>query len=119
METETTITYRNVPADPQIETLVRREAAKLERHGRRLVSCRVAIEQPQQHQRDGNRFRVRLTIGAGLRQPIVVTREPGDHDMHQSLRTIVQEAFRAARRQLEDTIDARREAPRRKRGCTA
>jgi cold shock CspA family protein len=108
METQVETTFRNTTADPDIEALVRREAARLERHGKRLVSCRVAIEQPQRSQRDGSRFRVRLSIGAGLRRPILVTREPRDSDMHASLRTIVLGAFRAARRQLQELMERRR-----------
>jgi cold shock CspA family protein len=108
MDTRVDITFRNTSTDPEIESVVRREAAKLERHGRKLVSCRVTIEQPQRHQQGGNRFRVRLSIGAGLREPIVVTREPGDHEMHDDLRTIVLGAFRAARRQLQSRSERRR-----------
>ena len=101
MDTSVDLTFRNTVPQPDIEALVQHEAAKLERYGRRLVSCRVAIEEPQRHQRAGNRYRVRLEIGAGLARPIVVTREPGDTEMHRELRTIVRDAFRAARRQLQ------------------
>ena len=101
MDTPVDLTFRNTTPRPDIEELVRREAAKLERYGRRLVSCRVAIEEPQRHQRGGNRYRVRLEIGAGLARPIVVRREPGETEMHRELRTIVLDAFRAARRQLQ------------------
>jgi cold shock CspA family protein len=101
MDTPAEVTFRGTTPQPDIEALVRREATKLERYGRRLVSCRVAIEEPQRHQRAGNRYRVRLDIGAGLARPIVVTREPDETDMHRELRTIVLDAFRAARRQLQ------------------
>jgi cold shock CspA family protein len=101
MDTPVDLTFRNTTPRSDIEELVRREAAKLERYGRRLVSCRVAIEEPQRHQRVGNRYRIRLEIGAGLARPIVVTREPGATEMHRELRTIVLDAFRAARRQLQ------------------
>lgn len=105
METPVAVTFRNTEAQPDIEKLVQREATKLERYGRRLVSCRVAIEEPQRHQRAGNRYRVRLEIGAGLSRPIVVTREPGGAEMHRDLRTIVLDGFRAARRQLQSSRD--------------
>jgi cold shock CspA family protein len=108
MGTPIDITFRNTPRFEAVEAVVRREAAKLERYGRRLISCHVAIEQPQRHQQVGNRHRVRLVIGAGLRKPIVVTREPGDSDMHEDLRTIVLGAFRAARRQLQCEMERRR-----------
>lgn len=105
METSVEITFRSMAALPDIEALVRRESTKLERYGRDLIWCRVAIEQPQRHQRDGNRYRVRLNIGAGLSKPLVVTREPRDSDMHDDLRTIVLGAFRAARRQLQSEAE--------------
>ncbi|MGH7365953.1 MAG: cold shock domain-containing protein, partial [Candidatus Rokuibacteriota bacterium] len=108
MDTPVEITFRNTPHLDEIESVVRREVAKLERYGQKLVSCRVAIEQPQRHQQIGNRYRVRLSIGAGLRQPIVVTREPRHSDMHEDLRTIVLGAFRAARRQLQSETERRR-----------
>lgn len=100
MDMPVDLTFRNTDPRSDIEELVRREAAKLERYGH-LVSCRVAIEEPQRHQRMGNRFRIRLEIGAGLARPIVVTREPGQTEMHRELRTIVRDVFRAARRQLQ------------------
>jgi cold shock CspA family protein len=99
MDRPVEITFRNTAADPDVEALVRREAAKLERYHRPLVSCRVAIERPQKFQREGNAYRVRL----------VVTREPRDSDMHDNLRTIVLSAFKAARRQLQSTVEQRRE----------
>ena len=43
METSVTVTFRNTIALPDIEVLVRREAAKLEHYGCKLVSCRVAF----------------------------------------------------------------------------
>ncbi|MGH7403941.1 MAG: cold shock domain-containing protein [Candidatus Rokuibacteriota bacterium] len=112
MKTPVEITFRNTPRLDEIGAVVHRELAKLERYGLRLVSCRVAIEQPQRHQQDGNRYRVRLSIGAGLRKPIVVTREPRHSDMHEDLRTIVLGAFRAARRQLQSETERRRGATR-------
>ena len=47
METQVETTFRNTVADADIEALVWREVARLEGYGTRLVSCRLAIEQPQ------------------------------------------------------------------------
>lgn len=105
METPAAVTFRNTHVRPDIENLVRHEATKLERYGRKLVSCRVAIEEPQRHQRAGSRYRVRLEVGAGLARPIVVTRDPEDVEMHRDLRTIVLHVFRAARRQMQASLE--------------
>ena len=108
MERPVEVTFRNTVAVPAIEALVRREAAKLERYHRPVLSCRVAIERPQRFQRQGSVYRVRLVITAGTRRPIVVTRDPRESDMHDDLRTILLDAFKAARRQLQSMGQQRR-----------
>jgi cold shock CspA family protein len=108
MERPVEITFRNTPASPEIERVVRREAAKLERFHPGIVGCRVAIERPQRFQRAGSAYRVRIYVTAATRRPVVVTREPLDSDMHDDLRTIVLDAFRAARRQLQSLVERRR-----------
>jgi cold shock CspA family protein len=102
------VTFRNLPRSETIESVVRRETLKLERYTPKIVGCRVAIERPQRFQRQGNAHRVRLFITAASRQPVVVTREPLDSDMHEDLRTIVIGAFKAARRQLQSMIQRQR-----------
>src|SRR5919201_2282725 len=108
MDRPVEITFRNMPRFPEIEAVVRREAAKLERYSRKIVGCRVAIERPQRFQRQGNTYRVRIFVSAGGRRPIVVSREPLDSDMHDDLRTIVLGAFKAARRQLQSMVELQR-----------
>jgi cold shock CspA family protein len=108
MDRPVEVTFRNTVADPEIEAVVRREAAKLERYHRPIIGCRVAIERPQRFQRQGSVYRVRLFITAGTRRPIVVSRDPRDSDMHDDLRTIVLGAFKAARRQLQSMTQQQR-----------
>jgi cold shock CspA family protein len=102
------VTFRNVPRVEPIETVVRHEAAKLERYSKKIIGCRVAIERPQRFQRQGNPYRVRLYISAASRRPVVVSREPVHSEMHDDLRTIVIGAFKAARRQLQSMIQQQR-----------
>ena len=102
------VSFRNLPRSETVEAVVYREAQKLARHARRIVSCRVAIERPQRFQRGGNAHRVRLLITMGSRRPIVVSREPLDSDMHDDLRSIVISAFKAACRQVQAVAEQRR-----------
>jgi cold shock CspA family protein len=108
MDRSVEITFRNMPRLEPIVAVVRREALKLQRYARKIVGCRVAIERPQRFQRQGNAHRVRLFVTAASRAPIVVTREPLDSDMHEDLRTIIIDAFKAARRQLQSMVQRRR-----------
>jgi len=58
MQVPLMMTFRNVQKSADIEALVRRRAAKLERVCPYLVSCRISVEKPQAHQKSGNPFRV-------------------------------------------------------------
>ena len=82
--------------------------AKLQQVCADLISCRVSIERPQQHQRVGNPYRVRLNLKAPGEE-IVTLRESSNGNMHDPLAKVITNAFTAARRQ-------RREYRERKQG---
>src|SRR5436190_2275894 len=103
------ISFRKVPRSSEVDAVIRREASKLERYANKIVGCRVAVEQPQHSQRQGNPYRVRVFITAAGRDPIVVTREPTNSDTHDVLRTSLIGAFKAARRQLQSRTERLRE----------
>lgn len=118
MDHEPEVTFRNMPGLPAIRDVVRQEVEKLERYRKGIVDCRVAIERPLRFRRDGQGHRVRIAI-TGTHHPVVVAREPRDSDMHGDLRTIVLDAFKAARRQLQSLTQRQRgviKTPREPRG---
>ena len=96
------ITFRGVAHSPAIEAAIREKAAKLEHHFDRIISCRVVVEQPAQHQRQGKPFTVRLDIKVPGGE-IAITHE---HD--EDLDVALHQAFDAARRKLEDHVRVQR-----------
>lgn len=105
MQVPLTVTFRNVYKNPGIENLINRQAAKLERVCDYIVSCRVAVEKPQEHQRSGNSFRVRIDVTVPPEHELVVTRQAGEGDMHAELATVIRDAFGAMRRQLRKLVE--------------
>jgi len=97
------ITFRGVSRSDWSEHYIRSEAAHLERFADGIVSCRVAVERPQQHQQLGNPYRVRIELRLPPNKDLVVTREPQDEEMHAQLRTVIHSAFAAMQRQLTKT----------------
>ncbi len=95
------VNYRNVDKTTQVEELIEEKVGKLQEVCGDLVSCRVSIERPQQHQRSGNPFRVRLALKVPGKE-IVTTRESSEGDMHDPLPKVIRDAFAAARRQLKE-----------------
>lgn len=109
MANQIQITLRHVERSETLEARIRRLAAKLERLHAGIVSCRVAVEAPPRHKRQGGQFTVRLDIKVPGRE-IVVNREHSE-DPYATLR----DAFEAAGRQLEDRAGRRRAGVRGRR----
>src|SRR5205814_8809506 len=75
MQVPLKITVRNVRNTPDIEALIGKQAAKLERVCNHIVSCRMAVEKQQQHQRTGNPSRVRMEVRAPPQPELLVIRQ--------------------------------------------
>lgn len=127
------ITYLHAEANPYIDELIRKEAAKLERYYPRMVGCRVTAEHGSGRQA-GNLWHIRVEISvpggeivvqsepslggtarqtekAAIRKSMEVRRE------RQMAHRAVRDAFKAARRQLQDY--ARKQRGETKRPTTA
>lgn len=106
------LTFRGMEKTPEIEALIRAEADKLEKVCNYLSSCRVMVERDQQHQRMGHPFRVRLDITVPPAREFAVRKESWQGDLHDSLTTVILDAFNAASRHLQKMVDRRRKSAR-------
>lgn len=97
-------------AASEAERIVRNHVRKLEHMAPEMIACRVAVERPQQNQRNGNRYRVRILITIPPHKELVVTQEPGDNDPGDTLRHVLRTAFDAMRRQIKSQRQRRRGA---------
>src|SRR5919108_5577639 len=110
MQVPLKMTFRNVEKTTAIETLIRKQATKLERVCPYLVSCQISIEKPQSHQKTGNPFRVRVDVTVPPEHKLVTIRDAGEGDLHERLSTVVRRAFDATQRQLKKLVDKQRGA---------
>lgn len=92
------ITIRDVEHSEALETHIREKAKKLDQFFDHIMSCRVVVEMPHKHHRQGKQFNVRIDIGVPGRE-IVANLEHAE-DVYVALR----DAFDAARRQLDDYV---------------
>lgn len=101
MQIPVQITFHNMDHSSAVESAVREKAGSLEKFFPGIIRCQVEIEAPHHHHQQGNLYRVRLriTVPGG---EIAVSRSPGEDHAHEDLRVAIRDAFRAARRQLED-----------------
>ena len=108
MQVPMEITFRNVVRTLPVETLIREKAGILERECSYLTSCHVVVEKPQEHQRSGNPFRVRIDVHVPPGHTVVVKRSSSNGDMHTPLTTVIRDAFKALRRQLRSLTELQR-----------
>lgn len=95
------ITLRDMAPTPAIDRFVDRWVSRLEQVYPRIERCDVLIERPHRHQHQGQRFHVRLTLSVPG-PDVVVSRDHALDGAHEDLYVAIRDAFRAARRQLED-----------------
>lgn len=112
------ITFRNIEHSDRIEAKVRREVARLERFYSPIMSCRIILEAPEHRRKHGELRHVRIDLGVPGGE-LVVKSEPALHSSvpegtrkttkqlevdtpHKWIEVAIRDAFRSARRQLED-----------------
>lgn len=105
MQVPPQIDFRHIDRTPELERLINEKIARLEKFCDHITSCRVAVERPHRHESGGNPYRVRIDINVPPGHEVVVTKNPGDHDPHDELRTVINNSFRAAERQLKELTD--------------
>ena len=121
------ISFRNMKPSEAVEARVREEVAKLETFSREIVRCRIVVELPHKHRRKGDLYHLRIDL-AVPGEEIVVKHEPSPaaslrrvhiekrsksaeaHSAHKDIYVVIRDAFKEARRQLQDyTRRARRQ----------
>ena len=102
------ISFRDVPKNDSIKTLIYEKVEKLEKVCDYITGCRVAIEKPHRNVRTGNQYRVRVDITVPPGHEIVISKEPGNNDMHDSLPMVIRDAFDVARKQLQKIVSVQR-----------
>jgi cold shock CspA family protein len=116
------VTFRNFPPSEhveELETLIRERADHLGTYYPDIMGCRIVLDVPHRHRRDGNHYHVRIDLTVPGDE-IVVKHEPtlyaslGDiqreeqtkaddvQPAHKHAAVVVREAFDIARRQLQD-----------------
>ena len=115
----TQVTFRGLRHLDAIEADIRERVAWLEQFYDGIIQCRVLVEVPHRHRRDGRHFHVRIELTVPAGAPIVISHEPSLHGtlkhvedshhkaaeidaVHRYAAVAIGQAFDAARRRLED-----------------
>ncbi|WP_224363430.1 HPF/RaiA family ribosome-associated protein [Hyalangium versicolor] len=98
------ITYRGMDPSEAMSEHIRDQAEKLEQFFDRIVGCHVVVEQPHKHHRQGKLFHVRVDLHVPGKD-ISVGKEHAERQTHEDPYLAVNDAFEAARHQLQHYAD--------------
>lgn len=122
------VTFHGLAHSDALEADIRERVDWLEQFYPGIVRCRVRVEMPHRHRRDGRHFHVRLEVTVPGVEPIVVSQEPSLHgrlkdveepahrkeseidSVRRYANVTVRNAFDTARRRLEDVAREQRGA---------
>jgi len=120
MLTTPQITFHGLPHSAGLEAEILERIAWLEKFYQGIVSCRVVVEVPHRHRRDGRHVEVSIELTVPDGDEIVIRHEPSLHgslkdtgaaehlketeidSVHRYARVAVNDAFDTARRRLQD-----------------
>lgn len=109
------ITYRDVDPSPAIEQAIRRRADDLEKFSDDIIFCRVVVERPHRRGHQGHLYRCRVDLSV-RGDELVAGRNPAEHSAHEDVYVAIRDAFRAARRELQDYAGRRRRHVKQRKG---
>ncbi|MBV8192110.1 MAG: HPF/RaiA family ribosome-associated protein [Alphaproteobacteria bacterium] len=102
MNTPLRVTFQNTPSSDAIRALIEEQVAHLERVFDRITACEVHFKLPDGNHRNGGLYEVRIHLLLPGGVSIDVDRTPGLDERFAEAQFAVTDAFRRARRRLQD-----------------
>ena len=102
MQVPLQIVFEHIGPSDAIEARIRKEMQALERFYERITSARVVVARPQHRHRTGDLFSIRIHLEIPGAADIAISREPAADGAHEDVYVTIRDAFKAARRQLQD-----------------
>ena len=95
------ITFRHMDSSPALEARIRELASRLEKFSAHITRCHVILEPPAHHKHQGLLYDFTIDITLPDEEIAIRHAHPADHS-HEDPYVALRDAFRAARRKIED-----------------
>jgi ribosome-associated translation inhibitor RaiA/cold shock CspA family protein len=102
MQTEPVIAFENMETSEFVRARILREVARLERFFGRGIACRVVVHAPEGRRQKGDLYSVRVYVQMPGQREVTVNRQPPARKSLADPHVAIHQAFKAARRQLQD-----------------
>jgi len=102
MHTPLRITFQNTPPSDAVRQLIEEQASHLEQFFGRMTDCHVVFKLPDGNHRSGSPYEVTIHIKMPGGTTVDIDRTPGLDERLSDPHVAVVDAFRRARRRLQD-----------------
>ncbi len=102
MQTPAQIEFEGLNATPELQAAIDQHLGELERRFGRATAGRVIIRGPGEHHRTGGQYQVSIRLALPDGREVNVGRTPKEDERYADLTFAVDNAFKRARRQLQD-----------------
>lgn len=102
MQTPVEIDYQGMSARPELQASIEQHVAELEQRFGRVTACRAVVKAPGGHHQTGGLFEINIRLALPNGREVNVDRTPQDDERYADLTFAIADAFKRARRQLQD-----------------
>jgi cold shock CspA family protein len=104
METPIQIDFQGMKGEAHIKTSILEHFATLEERYGRVTAGRVVVKAPGQHHQNGGLYEINIQLSLPDGRSINVDRTPRVDERHSDLSFAISDAFKRARRRLQDQV---------------
>jgi ribosome-associated translation inhibitor RaiA len=104
MQTPLQVDFQGVPKTPQIKDAIEKHVAQLEQRYGRVTSCRVSLRAPGGHHQNGGLYEVNIQLALPNGREVNIGRTAPADERHADLSFAINDAFKRARRRLQDNV---------------
>jgi len=102
MQTPAQIEFEGVQGSAEFQASIEKHIAELETRFGRLTAGRVVVKGPGEHHQTGGQYQVSIRLALPDGREVNIGRTPREDDRYADLTFAVDDAFKRARRQLQD-----------------
>jgi sigma 54 modulation/S30EA-like ribosomal protein len=105
METPVELDFQGMEAKPVIRETIEKLIAQVEERCGRVTAGRIVVKGPGAHHRNGGLYEINIRLALPDGREVNVARTPHMDERHADLNFALNDAFKRARRQLQDQLD--------------
>ena len=108
MQTPAQVEFENLTASPELRAAIDQHIVELEKRFGRATAGRIVVRGPGERHQTGGQYQVSIRLALPEGREVNVGRTPAEDERYADLTFAVDDAFKRARRQLQDQADLMR-----------